>query len=109
MQDRAVTRDLDWGIEIPIQGYEKKRMYVWIDAVLGYLTDTMKICEENGEDWGKFWKNGDNNKIYMCHGKDNIVFHSIILNGLLLGQKENYHLVDIIVSAEYLNFNEKKF
>lgn len=109
LQDRAVTRDLNWGIEIPIQGYEEKRMYVWIDAVLGYLTDTMKICEENGENWEEFWKNGYNNKIYMCHGKDNIVFHSIILNGLLLGQNENYHLVDTIVSAEYLNFNEQKF
>ena len=109
LKDRAVTRDLNWGIEIPLPGYEDKRMYVWIDAVLGYLTDTMKICEEKGMDWQEFWKEGKNNKIYMCHGKDNIVFHSIILNALLLGQKENYHLVDTIVSAEYLNFNDQKF
>ena len=109
LQDRAVTRDLDWGVEIPLPGYEDKRMYVWIDAVLGYLTDTMKICEEKGMNWEDFWKEGHNNKIYMCHGKDNIVFHSIILNGLLLGQEENYHLVDTIVSAEYLNFNDQKF
>ena len=109
LQDRAVTRDLDWGIEIPLPGYDDKRMYVWIDAVLGYLTDTMKICEEKGLNWEDFWKNGHNNKIYMCHGKDNIVFHSIILNALLLGQKEDYHLVDTIVSAEYLNFNDQKF
>ena len=109
LKDRAVTRDLNWGIEIPLPGYEDKRMYVWIDAVLGYLTDTMKICEEKGMDWQDFWKEGKNNKIYMCHGKDNIVFHSIILNALLLGQKENYHLVDTIVSAEYLNFNDQKF
>ena len=109
LKDRAVTRDLDWGVEIPLPGYEDKRMYVWIDAVLGYLTDTMKICEEKGMNWEDFWKEGHNNKIYMCHGKDNIVFHSIILNGLLLGQEENYHLVDTIVSAEYLNFNDQKF
>ncbi len=109
LQDRAVTRDLDWGVEIPIPGYEDKRMYVWIDAVLGYLTNTMRLCEEAGTNWEDFWKEGHNNKIYMCHGKDNIVFHSIILNGLLLGQKENYHLVDTIVSAEYLNFNDQKF
>jgi methionyl-tRNA synthetase len=109
LQDRAVTRDLNWGIEIPIPGYEDKRMYVWIDAVLGYLTDTMKLAEERGFDWQDFWKEGHNNKIYMCHGKDNIVFHSIILNGLLLGQNEDYHLVDTIVSAEYLNFNDQKF
>ena len=106
---RAVTRDITWGVEIPLSGYENKRMYVWIDAVLGYLTDTMKVCEERGLDWEDFWKEGRNNKIYMCHGKDNIVFHSIILNALLLGQKENYHLVDTIVSTEYLNYNDQKF
>ena len=107
--ERAVTRDLDWGVEIPVDGYEDKRMYVLIDAVLGYLTDTMRVCEERGLDWEDFWKEGRDNKIYMCHGKDNIVFHSIILNALLLGQKENYHLVDTIVSTEYLNYNDQKF
>ena len=109
LKDRAVTRDLDWGVDIPLKGYEAKKMYVWIDAVLGYLTDTMKLAEEGKIDsWEQFWKNSNNNKIYMCHGKDNIVFHSIILNGLLLGQKEDYHLVDAIVSTEYLNINDEK-
>ena len=84
-------------------------MYVWIDAVLGYLTNTMRLSEEKGFSWEDFWKEGNNNKIYMCHGKDNIVFHSIILNALLLGQEENYHLVDMIVSAEYLNYKDQKF
>ncbi|MBE5820002.1 MAG: methionine--tRNA ligase [Clostridiales bacterium] len=106
--DRAVTRDLDWGVDIPINGYEDKKMYVWIEAVLGYLTDTMKICEENGTNWEEFWKEGHNNKIYMCHGKDNIVFHSIIFNALLEGLKDNFHLVDVIVSTEYLNINDEK-
>lgn len=106
--DRAVTRDLNWGIEIPLEGYENKRMYVWIEAVLGYLTDTMQICEQNGMNWEDFWKEGHNNKIYMCHGKDNIVFHSIIFNGLLAGLKDNFHLVDVIVSTEYLNINDEK-
>jgi len=107
--DRAVTRDLNWGVDVPVDGYEFKKMYVWIEAVLGYLTDTMKLCEEQGLDWEDFWKKDRNNKIYMCHGKDNIVFHSIILNALLSGQQENYRLVDTIVSAEYLNFNDQKF
>lgn len=107
--DRAISRDLTWGVEIPLEGYEDKRMYVWIDAVLGYLTDTMKVCEERKMNWEDFWKEGHNNKIYMCHAKDNIVFHSIILNALLLGQKDNYHLVDTIVSAEYLNYKDQKF
>lgn len=106
--DRAVTRDLDWGVDIPVDGYEDKKMYVWIEAVLGYLTDTMKICEENGTNWEDFWKEGHNNKIYMCHGKDNIVFHSIIFNALLEGLKDNFHLVDVIVSTEYLNINDEK-
>lgn len=107
--ERAVSRDLTWGVEIPVDGYDDKRMYVWIEAVLGYITDTMKVCEERGWNWEEFWKEGNNNKIYMCHGKDNIVFHSIILNALLLGQEENYHLVDTIVSTEYLNYNDQKF
>ena len=108
LKDRAVTRDLDWGVEIPIEGYETKKMYVWIEAVLGYLTDTMKICEENGTSWEEFWKEGHNNKIYMCHGKDNIVFHSIIFNCLIAGLEDNFHLVDTIVSTEYLNINDEK-
>ncbi len=108
LKDRAVTRDLDWGVEIPLPGYEAKRMYVWIEAVLGYLTDTMKLAEENGFNWEDFWKEGHNNKIYMCHGKDNIVFHSIIFNGLLAGLEDKFHLVDVIVSTEYLNINDEK-
>lgn len=108
LKDRAVTRDLDWGIKIPLPGYETKRMYVWIEAVLGYLTDTMKLSEENEFNWEDFWKEGHNNKIYMCHGKDNIVFHSIIFNGLLAGLEDNFHLVDVIVSTEYLNINDEK-
>ncbi len=107
--DRAVTRDLNWGVDIPVDGYEAKKMYVWIEAVMGYITDTMKLCEERNMNFEDFWKEGHNNRIFMCHGKDNIVFHSIILNCLLLGQEENYHLVDMIVSAEYLNFNDQKF
>ena len=106
--DRAVTRDLDWGIDIPIPGYEKKKMYVWIEAVLGYVTATMKYCEDNKLNWEDFWKEGSNNKVYMCHGKDNIVFHSIIFNSLVMGQRENYKTVDMIVSSEYLNINDDK-
>lgn len=106
--DRAVTRDLDWGIDIPLPNYEDKKMYVWIEAVLGYVTDVMKYCEEHNMNYEDFLKEGHNNKMYMCHGKDNIVFHSVIFNGLLLGLKENYHLVDVIVSTEYLNINDEK-
>lgn len=109
LPDRAVTRDLNWGIEIPIPNYDDKRMYVWIDAVLGYLTATMDYCERNGLNYEDWWKNSDNNKMYMVHGKDNITFHSIIFPALLLSLEDNYKLPDMIVSSEYLNFNEQKF
>lgn len=111
LKDRAVTRNLDWGIEIPVEGFEDKRMYVWIDAVLGYVTATMKYCEENNLDWENWWKKKEQNEniVYMVHGKDNIVFHTLILPGLLLGINENYLLPDKIVSTEYLNFHDQKF
>ena len=109
LRDIAVTRDLNWGVEIPVEGYESKRMYVWIDAVLGYLTTTQKYCLENHLNWEDWWKQSDNNKMYMVHGKDNITFHSLILPGLLLALKDNYKLPDMIVSTEYLNFNDQKF
>ena len=109
LRDRAVTRNLDWGIDIPVEGFEDKKMYVWIDAVLGYLTMSMKVCEENGWDWKNWWTESDSNKMYMVHGKDNITFHTIILPGLLIGLGENLKLPDQIVSTEYLNFNEQKF
>ena len=106
LRDRAITRDLEWGIDIPIAGYEDKRLYVWIEAVLGYVTATMKICEERGLNFEDYWKHGD--KIYMVHGKDNIVFHSIIFPGLLLAIRDGYQVPDMIVSSEYLNFNDEK-
>lgn len=106
LRDRAITRDLTWGIDVPVEGYENKRLYVWIEAVLGYITACMKICEERGLNWEDYWKKGD--KIYMVHGKDNIVFHSIIFPGLLLAINEGYRLPDVIVSSEYLNFNNEK-
>ena len=109
LRDRAVTRDLEWGVNIPIKGYENKKMYVWIDAVLGYLTLTKKYCADNNLEWENWWKNDRDNKIYMVHGKDNITFHSIIFPGLLLSIKDDMKLPDVIVSAEYLNFNDKKF
>ena len=84
-------------------------MYVWIEAVLGYLTTTMDYCNRNGLDFENWWKNNKNDIMYMVHGKDNITFHSIIFPGLLLALEDNYKLPDMIVSSEYLNFNEQKF
>ena len=110
LKDRAVTRDLSWGVDIPIEGFEDKKMYVWIDAVLGYVTATQSFCKENGLDWEDFWKDNDENdiKIYMCHGKDNITFHSIILPVLLMAMEEKYHMPDTMVATQYLNINSEK-
>ena len=106
LRDRAITRDLSWGIDVPVDGYDDKKLYVWIEAVLGYITAAMKVCEERGLNWEDYWKNPD--KIYMVHGKDNIVFHSIIFPGLLLSMNDGMALPDTIVSSEYLNFNDEK-
>ncbi len=106
LKDRAITRDLSWGVDVPVDGYDDKKLYVWIEAVLGYITATMKACEDKGLNWEDYWKNAD--KVYMVHGKDNIVFHSIIFTGLLLSLKDGFKLPDTIVSSEYLNFNNEK-
>ena len=106
LRDRAITRDLEWGVEVPVEGYDDKKLYVWIEAVLGYITAAMKICEERGLNWEDYWKNAD--KVYMVHGKDNIVFHSIIFPGLILALKDGVQVPDMIVSSEYLNFNDEK-
>ena len=105
--DRAVTRDLSWGVDVPIKGYENKKMYVWIEAVLGYITATMRYCEENNLNWEDYWKN-EQTLMYMVHGKDNIIFHSIILPGLLLAMEDNMKLPDKMVACEYLNINDEK-
>lgn len=105
--DRAVTRDLDWGIDIPVEGYENKKMYVWIDAVLGYLTASMKYAEEHNLNWEDYWKSEDS-VIYMVHGKDNITFHTIILPALNFAMKDEIKSPNKIVSCEYLNINDEK-
>ncbi len=110
LHDRAVTRDLNWGVEVPFEGFDDKRIYVWVEAVWGYVTATMKYCEENGLDWKDWWidhKDGTN-KMYMCHGKDNIVFHTIIFPALLLATKQNMFLPNVCVSVEFLNAKGEK-
>ena len=108
LPEKAVTRNLEWGIDIPLNGFEDKKMYVWIEAVLGYVTACKKICEERGLNWEDYWKNDKDNYIYMVHGKDNITFHTIILPALLLSINENYRLPDGMVATQYLNINEEK-
>ena len=107
LRDRAITRQLDWGIDVPIEGFDDKKIYVWIEAVLGYISAGKYYCEQHGLDWNKFYK-GTKVKSYFVHGKDNIPFHTIIYPALLLSLNEDYHLPDYMISSEYLNVNDEK-
>lgn len=107
--DRAATRQLNWGISVPVTGYEDKRIYVWIEAVLGYLSVGKEVAEKRGIDFDKFMSNDNKNlKTYYVHGKDNIPFHTTIYPALLMSLKNNYRLPDYIVSSAYVNINNEK-
>ena len=106
LRDRALTRDLEWGINVPKDGYENKTIYIWAENVLGYLSASKTAAELRGTDFHELW--GKEAKHYYVHGKDNIPFHTIILPSLLLGNGENWHLPDQIVSSEYLTLEGRK-
>lgn len=106
LRDRALTRDLGWGIPVPKAGYENKSIYIWAENVLGYLSAAKQVTDRNGENFEELF--GENAKHYYVHGKDNIPFHSIILPALLLANGSGYHLPDQIVSSEYLTLEGRK-
>ena len=92
LKPRPVTRDLDWGVRVPVPGYEEredKRIYVWIDAVVGYLSAAVEWARNSGspDAWRDWWQNPDSRHYYFM-GKDNIVFHSVIWPAQLLGYGE---------------------
>lgn len=107
--DRAITRDTDWGVPIPFPGYENKRIYVWFEAVCGYLSASKEWAQKQGQDnlWEKFWL--DNSAVhYYVHGKDNIPFHTIVWPSILLGFG-GLHLPDYIISSEHLALEKRQF
>ena len=106
LRDRALTRDLDWGIPVPKEGYENKTIYIWAENVLGYLSAANVVCDRNGESFEELF--GENAKHYYVHGKDNIPFHTIILPALLIAHGEGYRLPDQIVSSEYQTLEGRK-
>lgn len=106
LRDRAITRDLDWGIDVPKEGYEDKKIYIWAENVLGYLSATAALCEERGISFEEVF--GENARHYYVHGKDNIPFHTIILPALLLAHGENLRLPDDIISSEYITLEGRK-
>ena len=107
LKDRAITRDLDWGIDIPIDGFKDKKVYVWFEAVLGYLTSSMLLSQEKNDEsyWQKFWN--DDALAYYVHGKDNIPFHTLILPSLLMGLDIS-GLPTHLISSEYLTIEGQK-
>lgn len=106
LQDRAVTRDIDLGIFTPVSGFENKRIYVWMEAVCGYLTASKEWALNTGGNWHDFWES-DNVISYYVHGKDNVPFHSLIWPALLLAYG-GLHLPNKIISSEYLTLERKK-
>lgn len=106
LRDRALTRDLEWGINVPKEGYENKTIYIWAENVLGYLSASKVAAKKRNANFTELW--GDNAKHYYVHGKDNIPFHTIILPSLLLGNGESWRLPDQIVSSEYLTLEGRK-
>ena len=106
LRDRAITRNLDWGIDVPKEGYEDKKIYIWAENVLGYLSASNSSTECRGIDFRELW--GANARHYYVHGKDNIPFHTIILPALLLAHGENLRLPDDIISSEYLTLEGRK-
>ena len=106
LRDRALTRDLEWGIDVPLEGYDGKTIYIWAENVLGYLYASKCVAEERGTDFSALW--GEEAKHYYVHGKDNIPFHTIILPALMIANGGGWHLPDQIVSSEYLTLEGRK-
>jgi methionyl-tRNA synthetase len=122
LKPRPITRDLDWGVPIPVPGYEElpdKKIYVWFDAVIGYLSASIEWAAINGDPdaWREWWQNPDAEHSYFM-GKDNIVFHTVIWPSMLLGYRDDgtygagqgdLELPDNVASSEFLTMEGKKF
>lgn len=106
LRPRAVTRDLDWGIPVPLEGAEGKVLYVWFDAPIGYISATKEWAERVGKDWEPYWKD-ENTKLVHFIGKDNIVFHCIIFPAMLKAEG-SYILPDNVPANEFLNLEGNK-
>ena len=106
LQARAVTRDLDWGIPVPVQGAEGKVLYVWFDAPIGYISATKEWAADKGVNWEPFWKDSNTQLVHFI-GKDNIVFHCIIFPSMLQAHGD-YILPDNVPANEFLNLEGQK-
>jgi methionyl-tRNA synthetase len=106
LRPRAMTRDLDWGISVPLPDTDGKVLYVWFDAPIGYITFTQEWAAQNGKNWEDYWKN-ENTKLVHFIGKDNIVFHCIIFPAMLMAEG-SYILPDSVPANEFMNLEGDK-
>ena len=104
LQPRAVTRDLDWGVPVPVEGAEGKVLYVWFDAPIGYISNTQELLPN---DWEKWWKSPDTKLVHFI-GKDNIVFHCIVFPSMLKAYGDGYILPENVPANEFLNLEGDK-
>jgi len=107
---RAITRDSDWGIPVPLEGAQGKVLYVWFDAPIGYISAAMDWAETSGDEnkWKNYWCDKDT-KLVQFIGKDNIPFHAVIFPAMTMGQNEPYKLVDELPANEFYNLEGKQF
>ena len=105
IKPRCITRDLKWGVNVPLEGYEKKCFYVWFDAPIGYISITANYTDA----WKEWWMNPENVELFQFMGKDNVPFHTIFFPASLLSTKEQWTLLNHISTTEYLNYEDKKF
>ena len=105
LKSRCITRDLKWGVPVPLPGFENKVFYVWYDAPIGYISITASLTDE----WEKWWKNPDQVQLYQFMAKDNVPFHSIIFPSMLLATGDRYTLCNHLIGIDYLNYEDSKF
>ena len=106
LEPRAVTRDLDWGIDVPIEGAEGKKLYVWFDAPIGYISSSKEWAQREGKDWTPYWKDKGTKLVHFI-GKDNIVFHCVIFPAMLKAEG-SYILPENVPANEFLNLEGNK-
>lgn len=105
LEGRSITRDLKWGVPVPLEGFENKVFYVWFDACIGYPS----ITAEYTDDWEKWWKNPEEVKLCQFLGKDNTQFHTIIFPASQIGTKDKWTMLHRLSTTEYLNYEDGKF
>ncbi len=105
LKERSITRDLEWGIPVPLEEFKEKVIYVWFDAPIGYISITANHTDE----WESWWRDPENTELFQFIGKDNIPFHTVIFPSSLLGSGQKWTMLHHMSSSEYLNYESTKF